>query len=370
VRAAPGRRRARGAGLALLCLALVAASLALTGRGGVAGANAPTRDYYVSGWSYGDPASLEAAAGQRALNEVCVPWYGSAPNGDVLVWDARPDFVALARSKAVRVLATVGNWDAARTHFSPKVAAAILTHPRVRNRHIRALVRLCVTQGYAGIDLDWEALRARDRARFSSFVEQLARALHKRHKTLAIAVLAKLSTTGGWGGARAQDWRRLGAAVDEFKIMCYEFSGSWSRPGPIAPTTWASRILTFAASQVKPRKVMLGIPFYGRDWTDGGPAVALLWSQTQALIQQYGPTVKRDRYGEAYFRYTDGEGHKHQVHFQDRRSIAAKCALIWYEHPAMRGIAVWRMGGEDPLFWNTIRQKLKPHARPLPSPTP
>ena len=51
-----------------------------------------------------------------------------------------------------------------------------------------------------------------------------------------------------WSGPQAQDWQRLGAAVDFFKIMTYDFHYSTSEPGPIAPLAWVDEVLDFAAT--------------------------------------------------------------------------------------------------------------------------
>jgi spore germination protein YaaH len=58
-------------------------------------------------------------------------------------------------------------------------------------------------------------------------------------------------------------------------------------------------------SQVSPAKIYLGVPFYGFDWGQGTPR-CLLWSDAQALLATYRPTVLRSSSGEPYFHYVAG----------------------------------------------------------------
>ena len=85
--------------------------------------------------------------------------------------------------------------------------------------------------------------RGRDRDEFSAFVEELARRLHDDGRLIAVDVYPKTTEPGGWDGPRAQDWKRLGRAVDQFRVMTYNFSGSWSGPGPLSPPEWMDRVI-------------------------------------------------------------------------------------------------------------------------------
>ncbi len=315
--------------------------------------------YAVSGWSAGDGDSFARAVHCGAIDEVDLDWFYSKRNGGVVQGYDDPDLVAAARAAGVAVFATLSNWSIAQNGFAPGVATAILRSRSKLNRHAANVVALCDRLGYDGIDLDWESLKAKERDRFSEFVEALAAGLHAHGKRLAIAVHPKTSEPGGWPGAKAEDWLRLGAAVDEFKVMTYDYSGPWSPPGPIAPPDWMDAVLTFAESQVPSEKVMMGLPFYGYDWS-GGTAVGLDWAGAQALIAAYAPSESRDPSGEETLIYTDATGIVHTVFFQDQQSIAVKLRVLTERHPLIRGAAIWVLEREDPGFWGVTDGLLRP----------
>jgi len=83
-----------------------------------------------------------------------------------------------------------------------------------------------------------------------------------------------MATVTNWSGGfdldlenvPAEDYARLGTAVDEFRVMTCSYHGAWGGPGPIAPPGWMDRVMDLAVTQIEPAKVWLGVPFYGCDW--------------------------------------------------------------------------------------------------------
>jgi spore germination protein YaaH len=223
-----------------------------------------------------------------------------------------------------------------------------------RAAHAERLTDLVVSKGYDGLDLDYESRRAEDRDEFSLFVETLASRLHAEDKKLAIAVHAKTSEPGGWSGAKAQDWKRLGRAADEFKIMLYDYHWNGSEAGPAAPPGWIDEVLTFAETRVAPYKIRMGLPFYGRDWR-GTEARDLVYTEVRQLAEERSATMQRHSSGEPYFKYSDD----HTVYYQDSRSIGMKLEVLKRKHPKVGGIAVWHVGGESRDYWTTLKNKLE-----------
>jgi len=316
------------------------------------------RQYRVSAWTLGSVASLAAATAARAVDEIDFDWYHAQADGAVTAENENLDLVAAARDHDLNIFATVTNTRDAGGSFIRGVAAAILATPELRRRLVSNLVTLVEDKGYDGIDLDWEALKAADRDRFSSFVEELAAALHGKHRFLSIAVTPKTAEPGQWDNQIYADWARIGKAVDEFKIMTYSYSGSWSDPGPQAPLAWLDRVLSFAESKVPARKISMGVPFFGFDW-HGGAVSTVSAHRAAALVAGYHVAVGRDPASqEATLRFND-KGVAHEVFFQDQTALAAKLALLRARHPHIAGISIWVMSLEAAGFWPLIERKLR-----------
>ena len=316
------------------------------------------RQYRVSAWTLGSVASLEAATAAGAVDEIDFDWYHAQADGSVTAENENLELVAAARESGLNIFATVTNTKDASSPFARPAAAAILASPELRRRFIDNLVTLVEDKGYDGIDLDWEELKAADRDGFSALVEELAAALHAKHRFLSIAVTPKTSEPGEWDNQIFADWARIGKAVDEFKIMTYSYSGSWSDPGPQAPLAWVDRVLTFAETKVPAGKISMGVPFYGFDWH--GESVATVSAHRgAALAARYHATVGRDPASkEATLRFTD-EGVTHEVYFQDETAIAAKLMELRSRHPKIAGVSIWVMSQEAVGFWPLIARKLR-----------
>lgn len=316
------------------------------------------RAWRVTAWNTGDAASLERAAAAQAVDEVDFVWYLSQADGTIVAEHEDLDLVQATRRSGIQAFATVVN-RASGGDFDGDIAARILASKDSRSSHIETLVDLVVDRGYDGLDLDWELVKPDDRDRFSQFVEELAAALHDKDRLLSIAVFPKDAEPGKWHTQKAADYARLGAAVDEFKVMTYSYSGGWSDPGPQTPLAWARKVLTFAASQVPPEKVLMGVPFYGFDW-HGDSTTAVFWEDADATLSETDAAVARhDASGEATFTYTDADEVLHTVWFQDRKAVAAKTSYFRRELGDLAGIAIWQMHREDPRFWTTIRKELR-----------
>jgi spore germination protein YaaH len=116
-------------------------------------------------------------------------------------------------------------------------------------------------------------------------------------------------------------------------------------------------VLTYAATVVPPAKTYMGVHFYGYDWV-GSAAESLEWRKVMQRAERAGAEIQRDQPGEAWFTYDDG---RHTVYFTDAIALAERLDTVLQRHPAIAGLAIWRLGGEDPANWAAIRQTMQPH---------
>jgi spore germination protein len=294
----------------------------------------------------GQPAWTSAEMHREVLSGVSVVQYYLDGDGNLGTLPGGGAVPGWAVTSGLRVVPLIQNNDG---DWNRPVVARVLNDPRRRQHHIDRIVTLVVSGGYPGVELDYENLLAVDREPFSTFIEELARALHDRQKQLLVAVHAKLSEPGEWDGARAQDWSRIGAAADWVIVMSYDADPS--RPGPIAPLGWTRAVLQFAVARVPPGKVIQGIPFYGHDWSSSG-VVERTYRQIQQIAHNNGTQPRRDMTDRhLVLEYTQGNT-RHEVWFTDGETVAALTAIG--REVGVAGYALWRLGGEDPTVWDVL----------------
>lgn len=361
------RRRTRHTVLYLALFACLAALILLYHIG-----NRPTSPSInrVAAWLPTSWDTTRARASWEAhrayIHELSPVWYQLARSGDgaIHAYEGARDatLVAEAHAQSTLVIPLVNNaYD--DVGFDPAPVSAVIHDPARRATHIAALVNETLVYNYDGIEIDYESLNGKtDREAFSLFIEELAAALHAQGKLLAVTVHPKTGEPGSWTGPQAQDWARLGAAADRFRIMTYNYHWSGSDPGPIAPLWWMEDVLDFAVSLIPPNKVYVGLNLYGHDW-GGSTSRSVTWESAQQLIAVHGATRQWQAGGwgrtvaEPWFTYTDATGQRHEVWYADRASIEARLRLV--SRYRLGGVALWRLGGEDPACWQAIAEALQ-----------
>ena len=312
--------------------------------------------YQVTVWApyagFLEQQTLTENAG--VVDEVNFVWYTLHERGKIEGSVLSSQALAAAREAHLRVVPTIAN-----SGFDRDIVLQAIGDPADRTRHVQELAALVEENGYDGLDVDYESLAAEDREVFSLFIEELAGALHDNGRILSIAVHAKTDDAGTWGGPAAQDWRRLGAAVDEFKIMTYDYHYAGGEAGPIAPLEWVDQVLDYAATIVPPELTWVGVHFYGYDWL-GNAAEGLEWQQVVKRAAQNDAQIQRDEPGEAWFTYDDN---RHTVYFTDAQALDERLVYLMERHPRLAGAAIWRLGGEDPGNWDVLQARVAPEAR-------
>jgi spore germination protein len=316
----------------------------------------PHGPFLIGAWTFGDRTSLTRAVDAGALDEVSLDWLRSRPDGSVAAPRLDAAFMEDARRKGCRVFVTLTDYDESVHRFDPRITSTILATAQRRRHHVEAVATWCRDAGVDGVDVDWEAVTGAQRDSFSEFVEDLAHALHDDGRELAVDVYPKMQEPGGWAGPRAQDWKRLGRAVDQFRVMTYNYSGSWSGPGPMSPPEWIDNVLDFAESRVSAGKIVMGLGLYGRSWMNAR-TTDLVWQHVESIRRAGGVHASRGRTRELVLRYRHGAA-RHAAYFPDAEAVDAKLAVVLERHPHIRGVCCWSMGQEDPAVWRVLRTRL------------
>ncbi len=299
-------------------------------------------------------------AHRDAVTEVS-PWmYGLAADGQIDTQYPAGQAAAVARdierlrAAGLRVVPSIANITDGKWAYQP--VHRILHSPALMARQVAAIVALVQRHDYAGVDIDYENLRAADRLAFSTFVRHLAGALHAHGKVLSVAVFAKTSNAGTDPRNLAQDYAAIGRVADQVRLMGYDYHWATSPPGPIAPIGWLKAVLRYAKTQIPASKIILGIPLYGYDWS-GGHGTAITWLQALRLSRQYHVPPRYDVTAQApWLRYTDRAGNQHTVWFENEASSRAKFDLA--QGAGVAGVYLWMYGYEDAGTWPALSQVL------------
>jgi len=282
-------------------------------------------------------------------------WYDANADGSITGY-ARRDIIDAAHAAGVAIIPLVVNKD-----VDPDVGHAILADPARRAALARNLVNEAKTYGYAGFQLDFEQIPWTDRDLLTALVQDCADAFRPAGLNLSVAVIPRLPGDEGASGALldyfrqwsgAYDFAALAKAADFLSFMTYDEHNGVTAPGAVSGTPWIRQALEFSLQGVPPEKATLGLPTYYHDWTGVGRLTSSSYADAMILAQAHGATPAFDpTEEEMHFGYTAWGVH-HELWIQSPYTLRLKLALM-YEY-GLKGISVWRLGFEDPSFWNLI----------------
>ena len=307
--------------------------------------------YYVNT----DDGHASLLAHLKQIDVLSPAWYDANADGTVTGY-ARRDVIDAAHAGGVAIIPLVVNKD-----VDPDVGHAILSDPARRAALARNLVNEAKTYGYAGFQLDFEQIRWTDRDLLTALVEDCANAFHPAGLNLSIAVIPRLpgdDVASGtlldyfhqWSGA--YDFAALARAADFLSFMTYDEHNGVTAPGSVSGTPWMRRAIEFSMQGVPPEKGTLGLPTYYHDWTGVGRLTSSSYADAMILAQAHGATPAFDATEEEIHFGYNAYGVHHELWIQSTDTLRRKLPLM-YEY-GLKGISVWRLGFEDPSFWNLI----------------
>lgn len=308
---------------------------------------------------------------------------GVDPIADIDYWFDYIDSLGVVDycvQNGIELVPVAYNYNADINDFDQNAVHTMMVNASLKTQHISDLhQRLTAHPEFAGIDVDYESLLAADRDNYSLFMEELAQDVHGLGKILTTAVHTKVGS-GTWYGPQAQDYERLGNAVDELLLMTYDLhwatSPTYNDPPPTAgcqsTPDWMNDVAAFAISEIDdPSKIQLGLPFYGYRWKQGfemhtlnDPGVGLTYADAQALIEQYGITpamIQRESHGYEPNFTVNIDGINWVCYYQDSASLDYKLSAL-VEHDLkdyIGGVGIWRLGQENDGMWRAVVQRVK-----------
>ena len=284
------------------------------------------------------------------------------------------NIISFAKSKNLPLYPTVSDYSNSYGGFDPSVSGTFLASTTSRATTARNLVALATANGFAGIDIDIEAVQPASKANFSAFITTLATSLHAQGMKLVISIPPKTGDNapdylGGY------DYAAIGAAVDYMQVMTYDEVGpGWAStgfnketwPGPESGLDWQKANLAYTVSRVPAAKVLAGLPSYGYDYSTGQ---TVYWSNYASVIASHaGATLSRDTVSATPWaswgtvkQIADGTAWSKTTKqpvlwYDDAQSIQAKTALV--SAYGLGGTSVWAMGYEDASFWAAVKAGL------------
>jgi len=191
------------------------------------------------------------------------------------------------RNPSLKILVSVGGWT-----WSKDFSDAVLT-PASRAKFVESAIDFVRRHDLDGFDVDWEypglpgdgnVNRPEDKENFSAVMAELRAALDKQGAARGRHLLLTFAAGAASNFVEHTQMDVVQASVDYVNLMTYDFreaewepqaghhSNLYTHPDDPHHMSADRAVREFLAAGVPARKLVLGVPFYGRAWGDVDPA--------------------------------------------------------------------------------------------------
>ena len=253
--------------------------------------------------------------------------------------------------------------------FGSASVSSFLNNAAARNSAIAAISDFTANYGIEGANIDFEFVTSSVRDSFNLFISDLASTLWNHPQGRKELYLATMAVPEWYPG---YDVVYLSEHSDGLFIMGYDFHWSGSSfAGPVSPcipsSFWgeycvAKSIGSYKTLGVSVSKIILGLPYYGYDWTTvSGDSGSATTGSGSGVIYYYAfenANIHGRLWDEhswtPWYRYYTTEWH--QCWYDDSVSLDIKFGMV--NDSLLQGAGCWALGYDrtHDHLWNTIRR--------------
>lgn len=268
------------------------------------------------------------------------------------------------------VLVSVGGWLWS-TNFSDMVLTA-----DSRRVFEESALEIITQYDLDGLDIDWEypgmpgaghPFRAEDKQNFTALLKELRKQFDANAKKTGRRLYLTVAMGASEEVIAHTEMRQVQKYVDTVNLMTYDYYEAGSDPttghhaplfgNPADPKKASSdeTVRAFEKAGVPASKILLGVPFYGREWGEVPDQNHGLFQPGKTIPGAYAPysAIQANMLGQGFTRYWDAaasvpylyNADKHIfVTYEDPESLTAKCKYV--RSHKLGGMMFWDYSGD------------------------
>lgn len=270
------------------------------------------------------------------------------------VGDAGKAYIEWAHSNGYKVWPMISNAEA-----GIKITSNILNSYTKRQELIQSIVEKCALYDIDGINIDFENMYQDDKDKFSRFIIELVPRMQEMGVVVSVDVTAP---DGDPNWSLCYDRNVIGDVADYLVFMAYDQYGTSStKPGTTAGFNWIETSLKkiIDYDEVDTEKIILGMPFYTRQWTIASDGTIKGRGVVPMMNTKIPNNVEKqwdDELKQYYIEYKSGKD-TIKMWIEDGTSIKEKVSLVSKYN--LGGTSCWRKDMETSNVWTIIKEELK-----------
>ncbi len=298
-------------------------------------------------YTNGDPysyRSLEQHAAQ--LTHLCPEWFALADGLGNLQIDADTRLPKLAQAKGLALMPLLTNQIG--DTWQPEAVENLAHGPPERQEHfLQVLLSNLQRAKAAGVVIDWEQVDPAYTDDITKLLNKMAERLHADGRQLWLCVQPGQDLD-------YIDFEKVSEHVDRFVALLFDETSDDDSPGPLASRQWFESWLHALLQDADPEQWIFALGSYGYDWTKGAHRAELIsfpeaMSRASNAEVEPGSVAPPEHSADFYYEDNDKE---HSVWFLDAISFLNELHAVRDQKAG--GLAIFRLGTEDPAIWNVL----------------
>lgn len=285
----------------------------------------------------------------EGLDVLCPTWFAiKNSNGDVED-NGSIDYANWAKQQGYQL------WGLVSNSFDKNITHDTLSVPEKRTKIINQLLDYAKKYNLQGINIDFESVAKEDGAYYLQFIKEATPIFKQNGLVVSVDMYVPTPWTAHY------QMEEVGKIVDYVIIMAYDEHYSTSKEsGSVSSLPWAEKYMTDATKLVDKNKLIMGIPFYTRVWTetknaDGTVSVvskSLKMDEATTLLKNNNAKIIFDeKTGQNYGEYFS-DGTTKKIWLEDAQSIKSRMEVA--KKLGVKGVAAWKRGHETEGIWQVI----------------
>lgn len=287
------------------------------------------------------------------LDVISPTWFQLKTANGELINRAYSQYVEWAHENGYKVWALLAN-----DFSSYEMGSEFLNNTNYRDNLIKEILAYSALYKLDGINIDFENIYASDRDAFTQFVREITPFLKEQGLVVSVDV----------NDIECYDKKALSEVVDYVMYMSYDQHWRTSPiAGSVAQITWVEERVrrVVEVEKVPVDKLLLGIPFYTRLWTETTDESGKKSLESKALsmevarktvLENNAKVVWEEESGQ-FYGYYEKENTINKIWIEDANSINLRASLVHKYNLA--GTCAWSSNFVTRDIWDVLEKDLK-----------
>ena len=273
------------------------------------------------------------------------------PNADSLTISLDTGLMNLNKKYKKPILVRLTNYintSNVSGRFDSKTVQAIIKTPKRRTAFINNIAANLTKYKLRGLDLNFDDISDRNAPAYVAFQQELYNTLHNQ---------GFLVTQSVWPEDDEYNLPRLQKVNDYLFVMAIDQHNEGSNAGEVSHQHWVEEILDNVCQQIPSNKVILTIVGGGFDWAENRLGQPVGYQQAVSTAKENLSKILFDpESANLEFTYKGADTLNHTVYFAD--AVTNFNIIRMADDWATGGVALWRLGFEDPRLWSFFQKNL------------